>query len=1009
MSPLLVRAVTFVKEALNVREGEGLRVLSLAGYLVLAVSTFITGRIQRDSLFLSAFDKEDLAWMYISVAMMVPLPALLFSRVADRFRRDRLLIWSLLATVVVMGLMRLLLLTGQRIVYVLLYNFVELYGTFLILQFWTFAGDLFSSREAKRLFPIVSAGSVVAGILCGFAVSGVVKLIGTENLLLLQMLLLIGAAAIIRGVGHRERARLRDVVVLEAVGRQVRDRARKDAGAPARAKTRVGVSQQASSVFSSKHLKIVAGMTIATFITVPLVDYQFKVLVKEHFTRGGVVDTDAISSFMGLFSATTGVIAAVMQLAFTGRILERFGVVAALLLLPATLLGGLFAGLLSVASAFACAVFTKGAENSFRYSITDATMQVLYTPVPSQARGRAKTFIDGVVKPISGGLAGAAMVLLVGPLELPLQSLAVVAVVLVACWIGLILLIRREYVKELLSTLRRRRLHFGDKGLTITDAATVAMLRERLAGSDGRDVRNAIELCRRVQGHDLSVELTALLQRPDPLVRRATLELLADRSAAERAARVDPAHIEALFVGEADGVDDDVRAAAVSAYCAIVGENALPVVEPMLHAASPAIRGAAVAGIIRFGGLEGILHAADDLKAMLAAQDEGMRFACAQVLQEIGIRGFHGPVQALLADDSLRVQLAAIAAAGAMKSPELVPSLIYKLRRRETARAAQAALSAWGDDVIDALVKVVRQPREDAALRRAVPRVLERIGSRAALDALLAALFAVEDDEVRRELARACARLRDRLGVAVDEGAVKKLIDAELGRHYQLLAMMADLQTVAGDRRRDLLREALEARAWRSLDGVFRLLAIVQPYKAIETIWGNLRSTSAVSRANAIEVLDNLLDGDEKRGLLPLVEATGELQDDGPAAARALARLLERGAELYRLERRAPDQWLKLLLGGKDEWLVVCALFTVTELGLAHVNDAVEGHLRHKNPIVRETALSALSVLVPAPVFIERCADLARDEHGAVSRAATRLLATARAASPSVGHAASVV
>ena len=85
MSPPVARALSFLKEALNVREGEGLRVLSLAAYLVLTVSTFITGRIQRDSLFLSAFDKEDLAWMYISVAVMVPLPALLFSRVADRF------------------------------------------------------------------------------------------------------------------------------------------------------------------------------------------------------------------------------------------------------------------------------------------------------------------------------------------------------------------------------------------------------------------------------------------------------------------------------------------------------------------------------------------------------------------------------------------------------------------------------------------------------------------------------------------------------------------------------------------------------------------------------------------------------------------------------------------------------------------------------------------------------------------------------------------------------------
>jgi hypothetical protein len=116
-----------------------------------------------------------------------------------------------------------------------------------------------------------------------------------------------------------------------------------------------------------------------------------------------------------LFSAATGVIAAVMQLAVTGRLLERFGVVSALLVLPVTLFAGLVSHIASMLSAFAAVVFTKGAENAFRYSIYDATMQVLYTPVSSQVRGRAKTFIDGIVKPVSGGLAGAAMVMIMPP------------------------------------------------------------------------------------------------------------------------------------------------------------------------------------------------------------------------------------------------------------------------------------------------------------------------------------------------------------------------------------------------------------------------------------------------------------------------------------------------------------------------------------------------------------------------------------------------------------------
>ena len=271
---------------------------------------------------------------------------------------------------------------------------------------------------------------------------------------------------VISDLGRREKHRLRAVVVREQ-------------GA---ARPKFKVRNQAANVFASKHLKIIAAMTVATFVTVPLIDYQFKVLVKEHFTIAGAVDTDAMSAFMGLFSAVTGVVAAVMQLVVTGRLLERFGIVAALLLLPVSLLTGLFGMLTSVASAFACAVFTKGAENSLRYSITDATMQVLYTPVPSVTRGRAKTFIDGVIKPLAGGAAGTAMVLIVGPMRLPLTSLAVVAVVLVAGWIGLIMLIRSEYVKELLATLRKRRLDFSDDSLVITDVATVAVFRQRLLG-----------------------------------------------------------------------------------------------------------------------------------------------------------------------------------------------------------------------------------------------------------------------------------------------------------------------------------------------------------------------------------------------------------------------------------------------------------------------------------------------------------------------------------------------
>lgn len=970
-------------EALQIRDGELSRVVGLATYLMLTVSTFITGRIARDALFLTVFQKEDLAYMYISVALMVPIPAYLFARIADRFRRDRLLVATLVGTIICMGIVRFLLLSKQPWVYILLYNFVEIYGTFLILQFWTFAGDLFSSREAKRLFPIVSAGSVIAGIVCGLAVSGLVKAIGTENLLLPQMLLLAISAVVISRLGKRERVRLKEAIVKQ----QVRPTGRQ--------KTRFQVSNQAKGVFQSTHLKIIAGMTVATFVTVPLIDYQFKVLVKEHFTQvvngAAAVDTDGMSVFMGIFSAATGVIAAIMQLGFTGRIIERFGVVFSLMLLPITLLIGLFSTIGNVVNAFFAAVFTKGAENSFRYSIYDATMQVLYTPVPSSARGKAKTFIDGIVKPIAGGLAGAAMVLLVGPMHLPLKSLAWFAVLLVACWIVLIWRIQGEYVKELLSTLRKRKLDFSDRSLVINDAATVTLLRSRLGSPDDGQVENAIELCRRVQGHDLTTELSALLQHHNPQLRARSLEIIGEKHLG-----VDLDAVEARFADD----DDGVRAAAIRCFCALVGEPAVSVVEPHLKSVSPQVRGAAVASIIRHGGLDGILRAADDLKAMLASTDEDVRFACAQVLREVGFQRFYAPAQQLLGDASPRVRAAAIAAAGEMKAPELVPSLIYKLRHRDSARAAQMALAQYGDDVIETLARVLSQDREDPALRRAIPRILERIGTRRALDALLAALD-VNDGEARKETAKATARLRERLGVVVDEARIKKLLSLEVERHYQLLAMVMDLRELADDPKRDLLRDALDERQHKSLDRIFRLLGTILPPKAIETIYGNLRSHSPALRANAVEVLDNLLDPDEKKRLLPIVEALGEqptLDVSGRGQRdRGLVRVLERGSELYKLQRRPPQEWLAELLRGDDEWLSVCALYEVMQLGTVTLIDDVVVHLRARSAVVRETAFLTLSVLEKPGAFVARCEGI-RDDDVMVQKALTHLVGVARRA-----------
>jgi AAA family ATP:ADP antiporter len=949
-------------QLLRVRPGEAPKVALMFAYLLLVVTTIIMGRITRDALFVTAFDEEYLAYMYVTVALIVPAFSWVYARVADKFRRDRIIIATLTIGVVSMVITQALVLTGNRWVYAFLYNWVEVVGAFLIIQFWTFAGDIFSSREAKRLFPIVGGGGILASMICGVAVSAAVKGLGvpTQWLLTPQIAALALCIAIVSAIGQRERTRLQEAIV----GRHTR-------------KQRSGGGGEVKEVFQSKHLRLIAGMTVATFLTVPLIDYQFKILAKEAFTSAaGVVNTDGISSFMGIFYSATGVIAAVMQLTLTGRLLERFGVVVSLLVLPMSLLAGTFGMAIGLA-AFSMSVFAKGAENSFRYSIYDATMQVIYTPVPGHLRGRAKTLIDGVLKPWAGGVAGLTIALFVDLLDLRVTRLSFVALACTAVWILFILRIRGEYVTQLLASLRRRRLDFS-KQLSINDEKTVDVLIRALSSGDETEVRHSLELVPRIEGRDVSDEILPLLDHPASDIQIRALQLLGASGSFEHADRVLSA-----FAHE----DGGVRAAAIRAYCAIVGEPARDEVAPFLESDAPEVRGAAVAGLMRHGGLESVLVATETLKSMQTHEDEPHRFAAALVFGEIAIRNFFQPVLALMNDSSQRVQTAAIAAAGAMRAQELIPALIYKLDRPETARAASLALADFGESVAETLGKVLSHDPESVTIRRQVPRILERIGSPRCL-VLLTNCLAVKDPDTRGETAHAAARLRNKLEATVDEERVKHLLDEEVADHYQLLAALADLSAVSGEDGPDLLRDAITERLARSFQRIFRFLGILYPLRSIELIYTSLTSQNLTARSNAVEVLDNLLDKDLKRRVLPMVE-------DLPAE-----KVLQRGAEHYEIVRREPIEWIKRFLTSRDPWLVVVALHLASELGLAQFEDEIFSRTNDRDPVARETAIKALAVIAPAEEFLEAVEPLVEDPAPSVRRYAAHMVAQYRAILP---------
>ncbi|MEW5850258.1 MAG: Npt1/Npt2 family nucleotide transporter [Myxococcota bacterium] len=901
----------------KIRPTEARRALLLFTYLLAAVGAFIIGRNVRDTLFLSHFTREVLVYMYISQAVVVALPSWFYAKYTNHFRRDRLITVSLFIMMAGCLLAYPAVRTGEGWVFIALYNWIELIGALMMIQFWTFASDVFSSREAKRLFPFIGGGGVVANVVIGGAIIAAVRAFGVESLLLMMAGLLALCMACVRALGSSEGTKLQE---------QAQDRRKADQKA-------LKVRDSAQGIFKSNHLKIIALMTCITFVTVQFVDFQFKSVTRETF-KG-----EALAQFYAYFTIGCGVLAATVQFGLSARILERFGVIVALAVLPTSLLLG-NAWVLAVGGLWAV-TFTQGAQASLRYSIYDATVQVLYTPVPANVRGRAKSFIDGILKPGAIGASGFLMWLLGNKLGVATEDLAWVSLILLMVWVYLVLTIKGEYVRELLATLRKRRLNFDQSHLAITDAPTIAFLRRTLGSTEPREVRNALELLPRVHGASFSVELMALLGHSEADIRAKAVALLGASGTIEGGQRIADCFKDP---------DEEVRAAAVRAFCFLGRERAITVVTPFLEDPKPAVRAAAVAGLIVHGGLDGILRAAEPLKRMLDHPEAGVRDHAARVLGEIRVRNFYQPVLALLRDESVRVQISAISAAGEMQSNELVPALVYKLAHRETAHACVRALARYGESILDVLGKVLAEESEDLAIRRQIPKVLAAQGSRRALELLLAHLE-VEDPGLRREVARAAGRVKDRLSnITVDPQPVEKMVAREVEQAFQLLAAVQDL----GEKpdRPSLLHDALLERVQWTQDRIFKMLAITYPAKTMELVFGNLSSPAANVRANAVEVLDNMLSKSVKWVLLPLVE-------EAPLELK-----LQRGGELFRLERRTIEERLRELMTGPDPWLRVCAVHEAGERRLESLTGEVGARLTDPDPVVRETAVRALTQLV---------------------------------------------
>ncbi|CAN5778676.1 hypothetical protein BH11MYX2_BH11MYX2_29850 [soil metagenome] len=844
----------------DVRRGEYARVARAGGAMLAMLAAFTISETARDSLFLGANGAGQLSLAYLLLAGVAIVALGLNTWLVRKLGRRTALVVTLMAASLGTAVFAVIPPTPREAL--ALYLWTGLIGTVVIVQFWLLASTRFTSSEAKRLYgPIAALGAV--GTLLGAATAWVLlHWMAIEHLLVVAGVLYVIPAILL---AH-------DVDSVEPRLRATKQRA-----------TRVR-----ASVLGNRYVLRLATLTICATAAALLADYLLKSAAAAAF------HTEELARFIARYNGAVAALSLVFQVVGAAWLARKVGVLGMSLLLPALMLVGGVACVVT-SGAFIAAGLTKGTDASLRYSVNRVATELLWMPVADNVRTGVREPLESVVTRLVQALTAALLLALV---TLGHADLSVVAAILsgvALIWTVTAARMRRQYLLQLRSSVTRR----SQTSATPLDERSVGAAVEALSSEDDQRVVAAINI---------------LVAR-----RRANL-------------------VPALLLRH-DAVD--VLAAALAAMSTPGRTDWIPRTQHLLNAPDPRTRTLALRALAQIDDQTAIVAGlCDDDPGVVAhgvfwslkkapASEIRTNPAVATLLAETGSRGVNAHGQLLDAiraegdarwvevmlelsrsQDSATIDRLALAIQR-IPDPRFVPFLIGRLATREGRPNIRLALRAIGEASLVALEEALTATAVDSRVRLHIPSTLATFGSERAVEILSRQLEREESGAVRYRLLRAITQMAVRDEVFVVASLLLAELQTHLREHSRLLSLASPLFEAVDEREGAvLLRGLLKDKISQALDRAFIALQGLHPRQPIRDIERAVLGTDARARAHGAEFLDTLTRAPlyarpEAEGIRTRLLLLGEeldvrerlrrlrMEDDIPASvAESLARLI---------------------------------------------------------------------------------------------------------------------
>jgi HEAT repeat protein len=886
-----------IRAILNLQPGEEKNVfLMVAQYFFMGAAMLFVQSASL-ALFFTAWDSTAMPYIYLGIAVIVSTITASFLKISERTSLARFLVLCLFFLLAGSIAFRIgLSLTASKWLMLALPIWSQTLVNICMTAFWALAGNIFDVRQGKRIFGLMNAGSWLAYVVMGPFTTPLVNALGTENLYLV-----IAACLFIAFI-------FQQLVV------------RANPGTSARPEILDEGTQKASNtlLFRNRYILLI-------FALITLWRVSYFILDNVFYDRAALQypSADELAGFIGSFFGLVGLLGFITDTFLTGRIVSRFGLRAGLLTTPTLTMLSMAALAVTgtmdptlVTLLFWLSVAAKFTNEGLGFSLDQTSTNVLYQPI-QRIRTRAQAFTEGIVQPLAIGLAGGLLLLFNTILKFNVIQLTYIYLAAAAAWIAVAVMLIRAYPVALTEALHKRR--FGDKGILLTDLASIEVIQKAFKSPHPAEVLYALDLLERSESKTLKDDLIGLVDSPHPEVRKSVMERIERLKIADAL----PA-IQTRLKTE----DDPAVREAAARTLTVLGADRDELLKLLKHRDEAIQRGATV-GLLHSQPFEDIPEAGKSLEKLIRSKNVEDRAKATTLITEAANPALGDMLLPLLQDGELKVKNAALRAAAKTKNPVVYRDVISALGSPQTRSLAFNALTAGGNEALPEIIHSL----EDESLHRRIHLRLIRACSSIKSDAAIRVLEGLISHRNANIRSRALTALRDCRFQPGGESLrrVGEQVRAEFRRAAWLLACQHDLEKSS---KTDAVMRAANQDIEETIQRLFLLFGFMYEPRAIMRAQKAIKRRDVNRRSYAIEVVDTRLSQAHKTPFIALLEGLPPKE-----------RLERMGAE-YKQQPLPPAARLMDVLNNdlaKDNpWLVATAIEAANDFGILAQDNSLQ-------------------------------------------------------------------